>query len=288
MIKGRSGIRRSKSQKIVFAIIFALFVLYSAGLLFPLAFGFNLSLKTNADFYLHPSSISNPPLFSNYLEAFTKIEYKGVGFFMMVLNSIWYALGGTCLELLSTAMCAYVVAKYKFFGRNFVYILSLVVMLIPVYGALPARYNLLYTFQMTDSPLYLLSMANGLGFNFLIMYSFFSMISWEYAESAFIDGANNYTVFFKIMMPLAFPSMTAIGIMGFVGLWNDYETPLIFLRNLPTLSAGVYLFELYSATDTTKHLFIAGSLISLIPALIIYGVFQNTIMQNVYAGGLKN
>ena len=118
-MKGRTGIRRSKSQKIVFAIVFAVFVFYSIGLIFPLIFGFNLSLKTNEEFYLHPSSISVPPLFSNYIEAFSKIEYKGVGFFAMVLNSTWYAIGGTCIELLSTSMCAYVVAKYKFFGRNF-------------------------------------------------------------------------------------------------------------------------------------------------------------------------
>lgn len=287
-MKRGTGIRRSKTQKIVFAIVFIIFILYSIGLLFPLVFGFNLSLKTNSEFYEHPSTLAIPPLFINYIDAFFRIEHANVGFFQMVLNSTWYAFGGICFELLSTAMCAYVVAKYKFVGRNVVYILSLVVMLIPVYGALPARYNLLFLLKMTDSPLYLLSTANGLGFNFLIMYSFFSMISWEYAESAYIDGASDYTVFFKIMLPLAFPSMTAIGIMGFVGLWNDYETPLIFLKNLPTLSAGVYMFEVQSATSTTKHLFIAGSLISLIPAVIIYGVFQNTIMQNVYAGGLKN
>ena len=263
-MKNNTGIRRSKSQKIVFAMIFVVFVLYSIGLIFPLIFGFNLSLKSNGDFYEHPSTLAIPPLFSNYFDAFIRIEHANVGFFQMIFNSVWYAFGGICLELFSTAMCAYIVAKYKFFGRNLVYILSLVVMLIPVYGALPARYNLLFTFNMTDSPLYLLSTANGLGFNFLIMYSF------------------------KVMLPLAFPSMTAIGIMGFVGLWNDYETPLIFLKNLPTLSAGVYMFEVQSATSTTKHLFIAGSLISLIPAVIIYGVFQNTIMQNVYAGGLKN
>lgn len=283
-----SGIRRTKSQKIVFFIIFILFVLYSIGLIYPLIFGFNLSLKSNVEFYEHPSTLAYPPIFFNYVEAFTKIVYNGNNFFMMIINSVWYAFGGVCLELLSTAMCAYIVAKYKFFGRNFIYTLSIIVMLIPVYGALPARYKLLSDLNMTNSPSYLLSMASGFGFNFLIIYSFFSMISWEYAESAFIDGASDYTVFFKIMLPLAFPSMMAIGIMAFVGLWNDYETPLIFLKKLPTLSAGVYLFEAYSQSNATKHLFIAGSMLSLIPAVVVYGVFQNTIMQNVYAGGLKN
>lgn len=284
-----SMINRTAYQKVVFWIVFGLFVLYSIGLLYPYLYAFNAALKANGPtFDNDPVSISWKPNFMNFVNAFTELNCNGHGFLEMTANSLWYSFGGTIMTLFSSAMCAYVVAKYKFFGKTFIYTLSIIVLIIPVYGALPAKYSLLYDMHMLDSPLYLISMASAFGFNFLIIYSFFSMISWEYAESAFIDGANDYTVFFRIMLPLAFPSMTAIGIMSFVGLWNDYEAPLIFLREMPTLASGMWWYQKSMIRESNMPVYFAGALLSLVPVLIIYGVFQNTIMQNVYTGGLKN
>ena len=112
-------------------------------------------------------------------------------------------------------------------------------------------------------------------------------MSWNYAEAAFIDGASHYSVFFKIMQPMAMPSVTAIAIMSFVGLWNDYSAPLLFMPNLPTLASGLVLYEKETQYMANQPIYFAGAIISIIPVVTIFIVFQNTIMQNVYAGGLK-
>ena len=89
------------------------------------------------------------------------------------------------------------------------------------------------------------------------------------------------------MLPMALPSITAVAIMAVVGAWNDYETPLIFLKTMPTLASGLYEYEEKMQYMGTMPIYYAGMILTMIPILVIFGVFQNTIMSNVYAGGLK-
>ncbi len=285
----RNTLKRSKNEKIVYGVILAIFIIYAAYLIFPFIYALNSSLKINARTFINdPVSISIPMNFDNYINAFIELKLGDVTFINMVSNSVWYAFGGTALSLLSTAMCAYVVARYNFWGKNFLYGLSIVVLIIPIYGALPAKYSMFYDLGMLNSPLFLICMASAFGFNFLIIYSFFSMISWSYAEAAFIDGASDFAVFWKIMVPMALPSMTALGVMSFVGLWNDYETPILFLSETPPLAAGLWAYEKKIIYSANQPVYFAGVIISLLPVSLIFGTFQNTIMQNVYAGGLKS
>ena len=141
---------------------------------------------------------------------------------------------------------------------------------------------------MVDSPLILLAYCSGFGMNFLVIYSFFKGISWSYAEAAFIDGAGNSKVFFSIMLPMALPAVSAMGIMGFVGMWNDYLTPILYMsRTFPTLASGIYLYEKKIAYTANQPVYFAGVILSLVPVMAIFLAFQNKIMSNIYAGGLK-
>lgn len=280
--------KKTRLEKIVFGIVFGIFVLYAIYLLFPFGFCLHLSLKADPTAYTdYKMALSIPPNFNNFLQAITNLEVNETGFIMMVINSIWYSFGSTFFTIFSSAMAAYVVARYKFFGRNFLYVLALVVMIIPIYGALPAQYKLYTDIGITDSPLLLIATPFGFGFNFLILYSFFSALSWSYAEAAFIDGANDFTVFFRIMIPMAMPSITAVAIMAVVTEWNNYETPILYLPNMPTLAGGLWAYETKMEYGGSYPIYYAGMLISMVPILIIFGIFQNTIMSNVYAGGLK-
>lgn len=185
-------------------------------------------------------------------------------------------------------MAAYVVCKYRFRGREFIYSMVIVIMMIPVYGSLPAQYRLYSRLGMVDSPLILLAYCSGFGMNFLVIYSFFKGISWSYAEAAFIDGAGNSKVFFSIMLPMALPAVSAMGIMGFVGMWNDYLTPILYMsRTFPTLASGIYLYEKKIAYTANQPVYFAGVILSLLPVMAIFLAFQNKIMSNIYAGGLK-
>lgn len=284
--------KRTKNQKIAFAVVFVIFVLYSLYIILPLVFAFNASLKAsgpafNKDMVGLAFKNKGEPKFINYLTAFQELELKKVDFFGMTLNSIIYAGGSTFMGIMSSTFLAYAVSKYDFKLKNFLYSLALFVMIIPIYGSLPANYRLLKQINFTGSWLYLLATAGGFGFNFIVIHSFFEGVSKEYAEAAFIDGAGHFRVFFTIMLPMAMPSITAIIVTAFIGGWNDYMTPLMYFSNLPTLSSGLWAYLEKITYTANEPIYFAGVLISLIPVVTLFLCFQNTVMQKVYAGGLK-
>lgn len=279
---------KSRTEKIVYAIIFILFVIYAAYILYPFLFMLNASLKENGRAFLRNTvGISFPMYFSNFLKAFKQLETAENSFIQMTINSIWVAGASTALSIMSSSVAAYVISKYKFRGRQLIYSLVLITMMIPVYGALPSRYRLLSQLGWVDSPLYVISAACGFDFAFLVIYSFFKGISWNYAEAAFMDGATHTGVFFKIMFPMAIPAITAIAITNFISAWNAYDGPLLYLPNMPTLSAGLYAYETKMEHHANQPVYFAGVILSLIPILTLFLVFQNTIMTKIYTGGLK-
>lgn len=278
----------SKSKTIVFAIVFALFVLYAAVLLYPFVYAINIAVKENGRAFMRdPISVTLPFHFGNFIKAFKSLEVANTGFFGMTINSLWYAAGSTLGVLAASTCTAYVIAKYKFRGRGFIYSAAIVVMMIPLYGSMPAQYRLYSQLHIIDSPLILITTLSGFGSYFIYIHAFFKGLSWTYAEAAFIDGAGNLKVFFKIMVPMLLPSLSALAVMNFVGVWNDYSGPIVWLPNLPNLASGLYRYELNMQYTANQPVYFAGVFISLIPVITIFALFQNTIMTHVYTGGLK-
>ena len=122
-----------------------------------------------------------------------------------------------------------------------------------------------------------------------MMYGYFKSISWNYAEAVYIDGGNDYTIFFRIMIPMAAPIMTTFGIMSFIGAWNDSGTMLIYLPDYPTLASGV--FELSNGNDTLRYTdppaYFALLAIMALPVVIVFIIFSDKIMNNLSIGGIK-
>jgi len=281
-------LKLTKGEKAIYIAVFVIFVLYSLYIVLPLAFCFNGSLKASgAEFMKNMISIPKKPKFENYWTALNTLELNRNSFFEMTLNSVLFAGGTTFFGIMSSTFLAYAISKYDFKLKNFLYSLALFVMIIPIYGSLPANYRLLKQLNFTNSWLYLISTAGGFGFNFIVIHSFFEGVSREYSEAAFIDGAGHFRVFFQIMLPMALPSITAIVITAFIGSWNAYMTPLLYLGKMPTLSSGLWAYNERMKYTANQPVYFAGVLISLIPIVVLFLAFQNTIMQKVYAGGLK-
>ena len=278
---------RSTSTKMIFLAVGLFFFLYSLTYIYTFGWAFLTSLRGKLEFMRDPMAFPHEFHFENYLRAFQTLEVNQTSLFGLIFNSIWFAGGYTVINIFFTVCTAYCVSKYRFPGRNLIYGLAIVTMLFNFGGSLPAVYNLLGSLGLLDSPLYLITAASGLGFNFLLLYGFFKSVSWEYAEAAFIDGANHFDVFFRIMLPHSLPMCVALGIVGFIGLWNDYLTPLMFLQGYPTMASGLYLFQYVPKIRADYPLYYACIFIATIPVVIIYASFQETIMKNTVAGGLK-
>ena len=274
-------------QLIVFSIAFILFAIYAFTILYTSGWAVVASLRPRRDLMNNPfgaldlSQIS----FKNYVSAFNGMKVGNTGMLLMIINSLWYSIGGTLINIACATTIAYVVSKYKFFGRNAIYTIAVVVMVLPIVGSLPATYKLVRTLNIHDSPLILLTFTSGFGFNFIVLYGFFSNVSWSYAEAGLVDGADDFIIFGRIMLPQAVPAILSLFIIAFIGVWNDYQGPLLYLEKMPTLSVGIYLYQ--EETQANPHILYAAIVLSMLPVIGLFIGFSETIMTNTVAGGLK-
>ena len=284
--------KKSFCSKAVFTVTFVIFSLYALTIIYTLFWLFTNSLKTidewdNSKFTLPIAFLKDGLFFQNYVSAWVELNYDGVGVPGMLFNSVWYSVGGAFVAVWFCCLTAYVISKYSFVGRNLIFTVAIVQMILPIVGNLPATYKMYNDLQITNSPLLLISNAGGLGGNFMILFATFQGVSNSYMEAAKIDGAGHYSIFFKIMLPQAMPTMFAIFLLGFIGSWNDYMGPLLYLTEYPTLATGLMLFEKDMVYNINMPVFYAGTVILVLPMIVLFVIFSDKMMTSVSMGGLK-
>ncbi len=282
------------AEKIAKTVFYLIFWVYSVAFLFFVFWAFYNSMKpTDEEFLTNMMAFPTSWKVENYLDAYNYITDKdsGVGFIAMFINSLWFAGGSAFLTTFMHAVTGYIFAKYTFPGQKVAFRIILISIAIPIVGSLPSLYKVIYALHIQESPLILLMYLSGFGSNFLIMYAFFRSVSRTYMEAAEIDGANRFQIFFKIMLPMASGPFLSLFLLTFIAQWNNYETPMLFLRTMPTLSSGLYNFSYNLQFDHSllngRPMFFAGILMASIPVIILVAVFGDKIMKNVNMGGIK-
>ena len=276
---------RVTSLKITFVhlIVFIIFAVYAFTLVYPFYWLIINSFKDKLEVRIDSFSLPKKWLWSNYGEAF-----KDYNIGEMFFNTITLTLGGTIVGTLTTCIAAYTMAKYKFRGREWMHMGVILSMTVPTLGSLPATYRL-----MIDTGLFgtylgmLLMMSGGFGGHYLYMFAFFKGISWDYAESAKIDGASNWKVFVYIMLPLAMPMVTLVMILKALALWNDYWQPYLFYSNHPTLAVGLQELKNKATQLGEYSKLFAAMVIGTLPIIAFYLAFQKQLMSVTIGGGLK-
>lgn len=281
--------RRNTKQKIFFAIFGVILFLYALSVILPFMWVFLQSFRKSAAFYDNQLSLSGGLDFGNYAYAFFQMTYKKTNFAGMFLNNVVLAAEMTVAMIVFPTMTAYVISKYPFKICKVMLVVALAITVIPTIGSLPAMYKLTNTLHMRNNFLLIwLLNASGFGFNFFILYSGFQSISWTYAEAGKIDGASNFRIFLQIMLPQAMPFLISVAITSFITNWNDYLTAFLYMDKKPTLSLGLYELGqklLYESGNITP--LFAGIILSLIPTVALFMVFQKAIMKNMSVGGIK-
>lgn len=279
--------KRAKTERVLYAIIFVLFTAIAASYLYVLFWCFMSGTKTHTEVVLTPFALPEKWHFSHYIEVFDVMNVNGSGFFTMFLNSVYFSVVGGFLTTMSSMTLAYVTAKYKFRGSGFFFTGSLIMILLPIYGQGGSMYVLLKNLGFLNSRLMIFSSLGGMGMNYMYFHAFFQNLSWSYAEAAQLDGASDYGIFFKVMLPLALPMFGAIFLMVWLAEWNNYGSALLYLPQMPTLAVGMYLFrdDMYQFART--DMLWAGSFLISLPPLILFIFFSNTLMSNISLGGIK-
>ena len=269
--------------------VFGVFAIYAVSLLFPFLWMLLNSFKSGEEF-MSGNLFGWPKQFygMNFIEVLN-YEVEGQTVWSMFLNSVLVTVLGTTINIFFSACAAYCIAKFRFPFRRLIYGVAIFTMVVPIVGTLPSQVVMMELFHLQDSIVGVLFLYSGcFGFNFILLYSAFSSISWSYAEAASMDGAGRFKTFFTIMLPMAKGPIIACAILQSITLWNDYSTPFLFMPSHMTLAVGLQKLqnELGGSSGNYPMVF-SSMLIALLPVLILYICFQKKIIENTNAGGLK-
>ncbi len=293
-MKNYNAIKKdSHPGDVVYKILVSIGIfLFAASFVFILVFMVCNSIRTQKSF-LNEGSYAFWKLegasFKNYADIFQmKIGVSQTTILGMMKNSFIVMLISVSLSALLPVMTGYVLARYKTKLGDFAVNLIILSMVVPAIGSTASTYALMVQTKLIDTWIGMFILySGGLGFGTLLYKNYFASVSWEYAESAFLDGAGNLTVFFKIMYPQAIPLIVSMGILNVIGLWNDYMTPYLYLNSKPTVALGVYNIQLDAERRNALPRAFAAMTFMTVFVLAIYAGFSKTIMSSMSVGGLK-
>ena len=281
-----SKAKRVAAHKKYLIVTCVIFSIYAVILIFPELWLFVNSLKDYVEFSNTPWGLPQKIQWSNYSFIFNNFA-MGEAFF----NSLVLCLACPTAGIVSTTFAAYALSKFEFRGKKVLFFIHILPMLVCITGSTSTMYMFFNTLGIYDTFIAMIwSSAGGTGMNFLLVYGVFKNVSRTYMEAAEIDGASDFTVFVKIMLPQAIGIVGTLWMLSFIGSWNEYASYQLFLPSHPTVSTALVSIQ----TNVTSGIyanhypeFFAAIMISIIPVIVIFLVFQDQIMQMSLGGGIK-
>ena len=288
--------KRSNKIKVPFGakIICVFLIIYAALLLYPYLLALNSSLRDWGEFTDNVFGISRWSL-DNFIKVFKEFNYPvtmpdgtpGAFFFDgLLLNSVLYALGCATAATLCPCIVGYCTAKFPYKFSKFIISMVYVLMALPIVGTTVSEIQMTQNLGIYNTIPGMWFLKFGFtGMYTLIFHAMFKGLPNEYVEAAYMDGAGNFSIFRRIMLPLAMNTMSVVFILTFVAFWSDYTTPLYFLPDHPTLALSLLNFtELSSTTETMQ---MAACVLLCIPSLILFASFTEKFTNNLQVGGIK-
>ena len=289
-----------KRSNIIFAIISSCFLgIVVAIYLFILGWAFMSAFKSDVNWLVDKIGLPTEIVFTNFEVAIKNFSIKvsGITFFIedMLLNSVLYSIGTVLASIFVTSLVAYCCAKYnQYIICKILYAIVIVVVVLPIVGSLPSAIQMSKAIGFYDNILGIIIQHAGFcNMNFLIFYGAFKGVSKTYSEAAFIDGAGQWSVYFRIILPLVKSSLFAVGLLQFIGFWNDFTVSLYYLPSHPVLSFGIQRFlntgggTGYVEQGVNNPMRLAIIFLSASPILVLFFCFRKKLMSNITVGGLK-
>ena len=286
--------RRLKSRLSPLTVVMlVVLILYCAFLLGMLLWAVLTALKEPLAFNRNKVGLPNPWYFENIPYVLKNAEIRKeqgvVPFGEIVWNSILYSVGCAFVNTFVTAVVAYACSKYKCAFSKFIYGLVLVVMVIPVVGNQTSEIQMSMNLGLYDKMIGMLVMrASFLGIYFLVFYDMFCAVPAALSEAAEIDGANDAQIMLKIFFPIASNTFLTVLLINFIGYWNNYQVPMVYVPNHPTLAEYVFQISTFSKYPFSKApVQLATSLILLLPVVALFCFTHKRLLGNLSIGGVK-
>lgn len=271
--------------------LYVIAIVSSAIFMFPFVWTVLSSLKRSAELFLFPPTwLPESPQFSNYPKVFEIVSWSA-----WTWNSTLVASLATLGSVLTAALVGYSFARFRYPGRNPLFMLTLSTMMLPVEVTLIPLYLLFAKIGWMDSykPLIVPSFFGGGAFLIFLMRQFFLSIPIDLDEAARIDGAGYLRIFWQILMPLSVPVTATAAVLTFMAEWNSFLHPFIFLNTKTkyTLAVGIRYFQSVAVvTDDTEpkyHLLMAASVMMTLPIILLFFLAQRYLVQGIVMSGIK-
>jgi ABC-type glycerol-3-phosphate transport system permease component len=266
------------SQPLIHVVLIAMVVLA----LLPFVWMVLGSFKTYPDLINRPSRLPSPWTVSNYKEIFGVANFGGA-----FANSVIVAGARTLLACATSVVLGYVFAKYRFWGRNVLFVILLSTMLIPFPAIMIALYLRLSQLHMLNQLSGLIAVAVFSTFGTFLLRQWISGIPDAFIEAARIDGAGEWWIIIRIIAPLSAAPLAALAVFTFLGAWDDFLFPGIVLTDPKVRTLPLALAGLKSLFWERYEIFAAGAMITVVPVMILYGFMQKHFVRGLTMGGAK-
>lgn len=261
-------------------------VLIVIGLGFALPFYWLASTAVKTDrqiFQMPPVWIPHPAVWSNFPRALHYIPFA-----LYTWNTIKICVLTMVGTLLSCSMVAYSLAKVRWRGRNGIFLSLLATMILPGQVTMIPTFTIFKWLHWIGTPLPLIVPAFfGSAFNIFLLRQFFLTIPAELSDAARLDGCSDWAIFWRIILPLSKPALATVGLFTFIGNWNDFLGPLLYLNDERTYTLSLGLQRFVSQHGAEWAMLMAASTVMTLPIIVLFFFAQKTFIQGIATTGLK-
>ncbi len=251
----------------------------------PFYWTFISSFKSKPEYYVYPPTWwPAMPTLSNWTGL---LDLEVGSFELFALNSLIVSVLGTAIPLLTSGMAGYIFAKYRFKGRDLIFVGILSLMMIPFNVTMIPLYQIMVWLKWNNTLIPLILTFAFSPFGIFLMRQYIHSIPDDLLDAARMDGASEFGIFFRIILPLSTAAMAALGIFIFVTLWDDFLWPFIIVDKpaLYTLPLGLSQFRGQLGTNVGG--LAAGSMLAVLPVLIVYLLAQRRFIEGITMTGMK-
>ena len=280
-VKNRKNRVEEKSLTITRNVVRIFLIIWSILIVFPILWAVLSSLKTNLEFGTNAWKLPEKLQWVNYKEA-----WEGANFSKYFLNSLILSVGTVALSIIMTTTSAYVVGKFVHPVVKSIEVFYSIFMMVPQMLLLIPLLQMCKKMNMTKSNVVLFTLMitnalQGVPFYVFLLTPFMRSINNSILEAAEIDGANQFQSFITLVLPMIVPAIFMVGLLSFVGIWNEYVMSITFIKDPTkyTLSAGIN--ELMNDAKAGQTLKFAALIIAMLPILIIYAIFQKPLQNGL-------
>ncbi|WP_338848339.1 carbohydrate ABC transporter permease [Massilia sp. W12] len=277
------SIKRARQHRAIMA--YALVGIGALFMLTPFYFMFVFAGHTRSEIFQMP-----PPLwFGGHFLENMDLLLERIPFWRNVANSLYVGLMSTALTLLFCAMGGYAFAMYEFKYKKAVFALVMSTMLLPQFLGLIPTFMIMDFLGWLDQPraLYLPGAASAFGI-FLMRQYIGSAIPKEIIEAARMDGCGEFRIFFSIVLPLIGPALSTLGLIAFIGSWNNFVGPLVVMQSVENYTLPLALRSLQSPVNTPWGAVMAGSAVAVLPLLVLFALSSRRLIDGLTAGAVKS